>query len=104
MFWHYDFHTVFHTAELSFNSLGDFLVFWNYDRQSVFLLGWIQAIARRTGGDQGVRGGAGGWGESRFMFYRFLPTPQKNPSESKKKEENRRVGSSNVELLEALAR
>ena len=28
-FWNYDSHAVFHTAELTTNSLGDFVVFWN---------------------------------------------------------------------------
>ena len=36
VFWNDDFHTVFHTAELSTNSLGDFVVFWHYDFQTVF--------------------------------------------------------------------
>ena len=36
VFWNSDFQTVFHTAELSTNSLGDFVVFWNSDFQAVF--------------------------------------------------------------------
>ena len=34
--WNYDFQTVLHTAEFSTNSLGDFVVFWNCDFHTVF--------------------------------------------------------------------
>ena len=36
VFWNYDIQTVFHTQKLSTNSLGDFVLFWNYDIQTVF--------------------------------------------------------------------
>ena len=36
VFWNYNFHTVFHNAELSSNPLGDFVVFWNSDVHTVF--------------------------------------------------------------------
>ena len=35
-FWNYDFHTVFHTSQVSTNSLADFVVFWKYDFHIVF--------------------------------------------------------------------
>ena len=48
VFWNYDFHTVFWTTELSTNSLRYFVVFWNLDSHIVF---WTTELSTNSLGD-----------------------------------------------------